>query len=361
MLRQTHARMRRHFEGPHFHQTQSAGAALRRVQLVDAEFRPMRIAARVDQQVPEDAIHHPWRHLPKLTHIAIQFLERDLEFIQGIIAGLIDARRLGGRTDEQAAEEAAQRGMILPVSQQGTQQIGPAQHRGVRRRFATDDDVITATRAGMPTVHHELLGAQARLTSLFVQYRRALHQFPPRFAGMEIHLNDPRVRGDGEFIDSGITRRRFAFQDHRQPQFGHGRFNPGDQLEVILGRLHGRHKDMQPPLSGFNTHRRPHDPRRALAGSRATIIGTLRRDCRPSGTGSASTGVLSPLARSVTRRQGRGSRAHKALGPILRPAHQREAPRQGRQFLRRILRGKPRKLPFQHPGQRIQRQTQAHG
>ena len=59
MLRQAHARVRRHLESAHLNQSQAAAAALRREKLVDAELGTMRVAAGVDKQVPEETVHQP--------------------------------------------------------------------------------------------------------------------------------------------------------------------------------------------------------------------------------------------------------------------------------------------------------------
>src|SRR5215216_4636075 len=59
MLRETHARMRWHFKGAHFNEAQSAGAAFGGVEFVDAEFRTVRIAGGIDEQITEQSIHQP--------------------------------------------------------------------------------------------------------------------------------------------------------------------------------------------------------------------------------------------------------------------------------------------------------------
>ena len=66
--------------------------------------------------------------------------ERDLEFVESIVPRLVHARRLAGRSDEQAREQIGQRGMPLPVEHQALQQIGPAQERAVRRRRAAEHE-----------------------------------------------------------------------------------------------------------------------------------------------------------------------------------------------------------------------------
>ena len=60
--------------------------------------------------------------------------ERNLEFVEHVLPRLIDARRLAGRTDEQAREQVGQRRMPLPIEHEALKQIGPAQERAVGAR-----------------------------------------------------------------------------------------------------------------------------------------------------------------------------------------------------------------------------------
>ena len=45
LLREAHARVRRHFEAAQLEQAEPAGGAVGRVEFIDAEFRAMRVAA----------------------------------------------------------------------------------------------------------------------------------------------------------------------------------------------------------------------------------------------------------------------------------------------------------------------------
>ena len=59
VLEQAHARMRRHLESAQFHEAQPAAAAVRGIQLVDAELGPMRVARDVDQEMSKQAVDQP--------------------------------------------------------------------------------------------------------------------------------------------------------------------------------------------------------------------------------------------------------------------------------------------------------------
>ena len=115
MLRERHARVRRHLERTEFDQPESAGRAIGRIELVDADFGAVSIAGDVDQDVPEQAIHQPQRCLDsRRRHMG----QRDLKFIEAVVPRLVDPRRLAGGTDEHAREQIRQRRMPLPVQHQ---------------------------------------------------------------------------------------------------------------------------------------------------------------------------------------------------------------------------------------------------
>ena len=63
LLGQAHAGVRRHFEGAQFHQAEPSAAAVGRIKLVDAKFGPVGVAAGVNQKIPENAVHQPWRDM----------------------------------------------------------------------------------------------------------------------------------------------------------------------------------------------------------------------------------------------------------------------------------------------------------
>jgi hypothetical protein len=173
LLGQRHACMRRHFESAHLEQTEAAGRAVGRVQLVDAELGAMRVAGRVDQQVAQHAVDDPGRDaLAAIADGRRELAEGDLEFIDRIVARLVDARRLTGRADEQAREKIRQRGVVVPVTDQAAQQVGAAQERRVEGGGPTEDEMVAAAGAGMATVEHELFGAQARQVGGLVEMRR---------------------------------------------------------------------------------------------------------------------------------------------------------------------------------------------
>ena len=99
LLGKAHAGMRWHLERAELDETKPAGRAVRRIELVDADLGTMRVATDVDQQMAENAIDQPRRR--RATLLRLHFGERDLQLIELIVAGLVDARRLTGRADEQ--------------------------------------------------------------------------------------------------------------------------------------------------------------------------------------------------------------------------------------------------------------------
>ncbi len=94
-------------------------AAVGRIELVDAELGAMRVAGHVDEQVAEqrDRRSHGGVLAPPCR---CELPERDLEFVQRVVARLVDARRLRGRSDEQAREQIRERRMVVPVARAGS-------------------------------------------------------------------------------------------------------------------------------------------------------------------------------------------------------------------------------------------------
>src|SRR5436190_2613410 len=107
LLRERHARVRRHLEGAHLEESQPPSGAVGGIQLVDAELGAVRVAAHVDQQVAEDAVDEPRRALS--LRLALELAEGDLDLVDRVVARLVDARRLAGRADEHAGEKERER------------------------------------------------------------------------------------------------------------------------------------------------------------------------------------------------------------------------------------------------------------
>ena len=96
--------------------------------------------------------------------------------------------------------------------------------------------MIAATGAGVAAIEHEFFGAQPGLARFFVQHRGPVNQLVPSAAGVQVHLDHPRIWRDGELVEPRISRRRFAFDNYRQTHFLYRSLNSSNQLEVILHR-----------------------------------------------------------------------------------------------------------------------------
>ena len=94
--------MRGHLKGAQFHQPPLAAGSVGGKELVDAEFCPVGVAGQIDQQVAEHPIDKP---RGTLRPRGPQFLQRDLQFVEAFMTGLVDAGRLAGGTDERAGKE----------------------------------------------------------------------------------------------------------------------------------------------------------------------------------------------------------------------------------------------------------------
>ena len=224
--------MGRHFEGPHLQQAQPAGGSLRRIELVDAKFAAVGIARGIDQEVAQRPVHEPGRRNAGGTagggHPPLQFVERNLDLVHLIVARLVDARRLAGGTDEEAAEEIAQGGMVVPVGHQAREQVRPAQEGTVGGRGAAQHEMVATARARVPTVQHELLGGEPRLMSGLVEKFGVIDQFTPVVRRVDIDLDHAGVRGDLQQLETGIAWWRIALQDYLHVQLGGGRLDGRD-------------------------------------------------------------------------------------------------------------------------------------
>jgi hypothetical protein len=96
LLRHAHAGVRRHLEGAQLQQTQAAGRAVGRVELVDAELAAVRVAGDVHQDVAQRAVHQPRRHVgAEALAVGIDLAQRDLQLVQLVVAGFVHARGPG--------------------------------------------------------------------------------------------------------------------------------------------------------------------------------------------------------------------------------------------------------------------------
>ena len=135
-------------------------------------------------------------------------LQRDLELVERLVAGLVDARRLAGGADELAGEQVGKRGMVLPVGDDAAEQIGPPQERAVRRREAAEHDVVAAAGADMPAVELELLGAQPDGGGLLVDGAGDVDGVVPGRCRMHVDLDHAGVGRDLDDAEARVERRR---------------------------------------------------------------------------------------------------------------------------------------------------------
>jgi len=238
--------MRRHLEGAQFQQPQAPGGTVGRVELVDAELAAVGVAGGVDEQVAQRAVNQPWRHRRAVQgELALQLVEADLDLVDLVAAGLVKARRLAGGADEHAAEQIAQRRVVVPVGDEAGQQVRPAQEGAVGGGGAAEHEVVAATSAGVAAVEHELLGRQARVVRRFVEEFGVVDEFGPVVGGVDVDLDHARVGRHGQRLQARVARRRVAFEHDLHRQLGAGGLDGGQQFEVVLQVRQRRHEDIQ--------------------------------------------------------------------------------------------------------------------
>ena len=155
-LHKRHPGVRRHLEAAHLEQAEPARAAVRAVQLVDAELGSVRVAGHVDEQVPQQPVGEPGLGTAlalaplvgilapapvggddcrdivvdgRIADHAGELDERGLELVQRLVPALVDPRSLAGGPDEAAGEHVREGRVVLPVRDERAEQVGPAQQR----------------------------------------------------------------------------------------------------------------------------------------------------------------------------------------------------------------------------------------
>jgi len=124
--------------------------------------------------------------------------------------------------------------VVVPEGQQAGQQIWPTQEGTVRGRRAPQHEVIAAPRAGVPSIHHELLGRQSGFVRGLVQELGVVHQLRPAGCRMDVDFDDARVRGDLQQLETGVARRWVPLQHDGHAQLLRCRFHGGKQVEVVI-------------------------------------------------------------------------------------------------------------------------------
>ena len=127
--------------------------------------------------------------------------EGDFEFVEAVVARLIDARRLAGRPDEKTGKEIGKTRVVVPVGDQAAQQIGTAQEGRIVRRRAAENEVIAAAGSGMAPVDHELLAGQTRDMGGIVEVGGLVDQLVPAFCGVDVPVSYTHLRAHETVLD----------------------------------------------------------------------------------------------------------------------------------------------------------------
>ncbi len=209
------------------------------------------VAGDVDEQVAEQAVDQPRRRRvarARRRHL----LQGDFQLVERVVPGLVDARGLAGRADEQAGEQVGDRRVALPVQNEAAQQVRAAQERRIERGGAADDDVVAATGAGVLAVDHELVGAEAALARLVVDGVGDRDAVLPRGRGMDVDLDDARIGGDADDVHPRVVRGRVALDVDGEVHLLGGRLGGGDEVEIVLDALDRGHEHAEPTVAGLD-------------------------------------------------------------------------------------------------------------
>ena len=186
---------------------------VRRVELVDAELRAVRVARHVDQQVPERPIDEPRRHRRLRRPASARTRSR---------------ARTGCRAGprRRAAPGSSDRGTVRRTGTTATGDCASSstrlRSRSGRRRnglsagdAAAQHEVIAAAGPGVAAVEHELLGASSPPAALLRRASSSARRADPNSAaGCTLTSITPGIRRDQEVRQPRIVRRRIAFEQH---------------------------------------------------------------------------------------------------------------------------------------------------
>src|SRR5256886_6963535 len=94
--------------------------------------------------------------------------------------------------------------MALPIEDHALEQVRPAQEGAVGCGRSSQHDVITAAGADVAAVEHELVGAEPAQPRFLVERMGDLAGLAPSGGGMDIYLDDARIRRDLDDVQAGI-------------------------------------------------------------------------------------------------------------------------------------------------------------
>jgi hypothetical protein len=171
------------------------------------------------------------------------------------VAGLVDARGLGGGADEEAGEQVGQRGVVLGEGDEAGEQVGALDEGAVEQRGAAHGDVVAAAAALLAAVEHVLLGVQARGEGAVEDGVDEGGVLGGRGDGGEVDLEDAGVGGDGEAEEVGAGRRGVAAQAQVDGGGVAREAEDGDEGEELLGGPEGREEDVDGAVARFDAER----------------------------------------------------------------------------------------------------------
>lgn len=223
--------MRRHLEAAQLHETQPDGGAVGGIELVDADLGLVGVVGHIGQHVSAQPVDQPRRRFGAAARRG-DLDQGDPKLVWRIMPGLVDAGRLGGRTDEEAGEEIGQRRVLLPEQNERFQEVGSAHEGAVIQSFGTGDDVIAAPRSGVAAVDQELVGAEPALPRLFIDRLRCSDALVPAVGGVNVDFDHAGIGGGADDVEARIVRRGVAFDMNVQTHLFSPRLGRRQEVEI---------------------------------------------------------------------------------------------------------------------------------
>ncbi len=272
-LRDHHPRMRRHLERAQLDQALASVGRAPVEELVDADLGPVRVAGDVHQQMTEEAIAQPGRRA-LAGWLREGACERDLQLVERVVAGLVDARRLRGGTDEEAAEQVRERGMVLDEGEQAGQQRRVLHEGAAQRRRTPEREMVAASASGLASVEQILLGMQPRVQGRCEHVLQQLRVRVESGRGRQVDLQHAGIGSQRETGQIRAARRGVPFEQYRNVQRRPCFIDRCDHAQEVLCRGDRREEDVDGGAARLDAQGGAHRFRRGrrLLGRRRTSL-----------------------------------------------------------------------------------------
>jgi hypothetical protein len=228
-----------------------AEAAVRREgipEFVDADFGAVGVARAIHQEIAEEEVEE--REVVRAAEV-LGAGAGDLEFVEGFVGRLVDARGLRARAHVGAGEGEAERRVVLKITDRRREERGEGEERREQADGAAEDEVGAAAGADFAAVELEFARAESAGLGGFVELDELLVVVGPRVAGGHVDLEDAGVAREADGGELGIGGRRVAGEDDVTDFLGREDAFDGDEQREIGREEERRDEDRERAVADF--------------------------------------------------------------------------------------------------------------